>query len=266
MYEAYWKLKEKPFENTPNPHFLFYSSQHEEALSRLVYVVKENKGAGLLTGVFGCGKTLLGRALLKELEKDLYKVAFITNPRMDAIDLLRIIAHHLGASEIPTSKSDILITLEKIINNNYRDGKKTLVVIDEAHTIDNKQVFEEVRMLLNFQLDDRFLITLLLFGQPELKDKIEENKQLLQRIAMRYHLEGLKKEETSNYIIHRLEVSGGSVSLFTPEALELIYERSNGIPRRINQICDMSLMVGFGKKATELDGKLVQEAIDSLEA
>ena len=248
MYEEYWKLKDKPFENTPNPHFLYGSSQHEEALSRLIYVVRENKGAGMLTGVFGCGKTLLGRALISELEGDIYKVAYITNPRLEDVDLLRIIAHHLGSSEIPHCKSDVLITLEKTFANNVRDGKKTVVIIDEAHVIENNSVFEEIRLLLNYQLEDNFLLTILLLGQPELNEKVESNKQLLQRIAMKYHLKGLNQDETQKYILHRLKVAGSTREIFTSGALKLIFGRSAGIPRRINQISDMSLLTGFTKK------------------
>lgn len=264
MYEEYWGLKEKPFENTPDPRFLYSSIQHEEALCRLIYVVRENKGAGMLTGVFGCGKTLLGRALLRELEKDIYKVAYLTNPRMEDIDLLRIIAHHLGNPELPQRKSDVLISLEKTFANNLRDGKKTVIIIDEAHVIEKDSVFEEIRLLLNYQLEDKFLLTLLLLGQPELKDKIESNKQLLQRIAMRYHLESLSSDEIKKYILHRLKIAGSDKDTFNPDALRVIFERSAGIPRRINQVCDMSLLTGFVKKAKMIDESIVLEAIESL--
>jgi len=264
MYEKHWKLKEKPFENTPDTHFLYNSAQHEEGLNRMLYVVRESKGAGLLTGVYGCGKTLLARALTKELENSIYKVAMVTNPRLNDIEMLRMIAYHLGASEPPTHKADILISLERILQNNMSDGKKTVVVIDEAHAIEDRSIFEEIRLLLNFQYEDRFLLTLLLLGQPELKEKVEANKQLNQRIAMRFFLEPLKQDETANYIIHRITTAGGSKDIFTPEALAAIYERSGGIPRRINQICDLSLLTGFGKEAVSVTDDIVQETIRSL--
>lgn len=264
MYEAHWGLAEKPFENTPDPRFLYYSQWHEEALMRLVYVVRKGKGAGMLTGVFGCGKTVIGRALLGELEKDIYRTAFITNPRLEDIELLRIIAHNLGAGQLPTRKADILIILNDILVNNVKDGKKTVVIIDEAHSIEDKDVFEEIRLLLNFQFEDKFLLTLLLLGQPELKEKIERFKQLAQRIAISYHLESLKEQEISDYIIHRLKIAGRSEPIFTPSSFKLIYERSGGIPRRINQICDMSLFTGFVKKVNQIDESIVREAVESL--
>lgn len=264
MYENYWKLKEKPFENTPDPRFLYNSPQHEEGLNRLLYVVKESKGAGLLTGVYGCGKTLLARALMKELENSVYKVAIVNNPRLDDIELLRIIAYYLGVNEPPVRKADILITLEKVLQNNLNDGKKTVVVIDEAHAIEDKNIFEEIRLLLNFQFDNKFLLTLLILGQPELKDKIEANKQLNQRIALRFYLEALKRDETENYIKHRLIIAGAISPVFTTDAIDIVHERSGGIPRRINQLCDAALLTGFGKEVQEINRDIVDETIKSL--
>jgi type II secretory pathway predicted ATPase ExeA len=265
LYLEHWDLTEKPFENTPDPKFLFHSAQHEEGLSRLIYVVREGKGAGMLTGVYGCGKTLLGKALASELEKDIYRVAFLTNPRLDDIEMLRMIIHLLGSSEdVPVRKADILMRLEQMLAGNQRDGKRTVIVIDEAHIIDQLPIFEELRMLLNYQSDNRFLLTLLLIGQPELKGKVESIKQLEQRIAMRYHLAGLNAEESAQYIRHRLSVAGAKRSIIDDESVRLIHERSGGIPRRINQICDMSLLTGMSRSAEIVTTAVVQEAIESL--
>jgi len=155
--------------------------------------------------------------------------------------------------------------LEKTFANNMRDGKKTVIIIDEAHVIEKDSVFEEIRLLLNYQLEDKFLLTLILLGQPELKDKVESNKQLLQRIAMRYHLKGLSQGETEKYIKHRLNIAGSTKDIFAPESLRLVFVRSAGIPRRINQICDMSLLTGFSKKVNTIDESIVIEGIESLE-
>ncbi|MBI4397194.1 MAG: AAA family ATPase [Elusimicrobia bacterium] len=264
MYEAHWGLALKPFENTPDPRFLFHAAQHEEGLSRLLYVVREGKGAGLLTGVYGCGKTLLGRTLLRELEQDVYRAAFITNPRLDDVELLRMIAHGLGVPNLPTRKTDILVALEKTFEENLRDGRRTVIVVDEAHAIEDPTIFEELRLLLNFQTDDRFMLTLLLLGQPELQPKVNNNKQLAQRLAMRYHLEALSAVDVRGYIDHRLQVAGAARPIFSPEAAQLIYERSGGIPRRINHICDISLLTGYSKSANAIDRAVALEAIESL--
>jgi len=270
MYEEHWGLREKPFENTPNPHFLYHSQQHEEGLSRLLYVVSEGKGAGLITGVFGCGKTLLGRTLFKELDRDIYKTAFIANPFLNYTELLMHIAYSLGARDLPQNKQDILVNvilerLSEILENNMRDGKKTVVVIDEAHVITDRRVWEELRLLLNFQMEDRFLLTLLILGQPELKEIIDSNKQFSQRIAVKFHLGPLSEKETNEYIKHRLSVSGRITPIFTPESTALIYKKSGGIPRRINHICDLALFAGFGKNKSVIDDKIIKEVSFDME-
>jgi len=265
MYEGYWKLQEKPFENTPNPRFLYASSQHEEGLARCLYGIRERKGAVMLTGIFGCGKTLLAHTVFQELEKDLYKIALVTNPRMSELDLLRFISYQLSGNEAPNSKADVLIRLQDILMNNLRDGRDTVIVVDEAHIIDEPKVFEEIRLLLNFQLDDRFLCTVLLLGQPELGPTVNSIKQLSQRIAIRYHLEALNNEEVNGYIVHRLDVAGGRPEIFSPEAMALVNSRSGGIPRRINQIADMALFIGSAKEKKQVDPAIIEEAIESLE-
>lgn len=269
MYEEYWKLREKPFENTPDPRFLYYSPQHEEGLSRLLYAVREEKGAAMLTGVFGCGKTLLGRMLIRELGKDIYRTAFIFNPQLEYIELLMLIATNLGAKDLPIRKTEVLTNvvldnLSQILHNNFKDGKKTVVIIDEAHVITDMRVWEELRLILNFQLENKFLLTLLLLGQPELKESIDANKQFAQRIAMRCHLTNLTEKETVEYIDHRLKIAGGG-GMFSPKASSLIYEKSGGIPRRINHICDLALLSGFGKRIKRIDEEIIYEVIQDLE-
>ncbi len=269
MYESFWGLREMPFENVPNPRFLYYSPQHEEGLSRLRYVVEQRKGAGMLTGVFGCGKTVLAQELFNELNKNIYQIAFINNPHLKSVEFLRAIARQLGAENLPEkitemSTDHFLEVINNILLNNAKDGKETLVIVDEAHVIEDAQVFEELRLLLNFQAEDRFLLTILLMGQPELRERVHKNKQLSQRIAIGYHLEPLNRDEISKYIAHRLEVAGQIKDIFTEDAVDLVFANSGGIPRRINQICDMSLFTGFSKKQDKINGEIVKEAVDSL--
>src|SRR3989338_1274163 len=142
MYEEYWGLKEMPFENTPDPRFLYLSPQHEEGMSRLSYAVERRKGAGMLTGVFGCGKTMLGRALFNALNKNVYQIAFINNPHLKSVEFLRAIARQLGAEKLPEKLTEMstdhfLEIINNILLNNTKDGKETLVIVDEAHIIDD---------------------------------------------------------------------------------------------------------------------------------
>lgn len=270
MYTKYWSLTKKPFENTADPHFLYFSSRHEEALSRLAYAIREKKGAALLTGVFGCGKTLLVQALLNELSPEKYKLAIINNPQMEYVELLSAIVGSLKAVELPMKKSDLSVNfllkmLEQILQNNLREGKETVIIIDEAHVIQDERVFEGLRMLLNFQLQESFLLTLVLLGQPELKQKVEDNQQLEQRIAIKYHLYPLVLEETMDYISYRIKIAGREEPIFTREAMECVYEHTGGIPRRINRLCDICLVSGFSRQLKRIDKDIVLEEIEGLE-
>jgi general secretion pathway protein A len=270
MYEAYWHLKEKPFQNTPNSSYLYLSNQHEDALMKLSYVVAQDLGCGLLTGVFGCGKTLLGRVVLNSLGKDRYASAFINNPCVsEPAEILRAIVRGLSPQALPEKKTEILADslLEKLNNillDNIRDGKHNIIIVDEAHTIEDPRIFEQLRMILNFQQEDKFLLTLLILGQPELKDKITISKPLEQRIAVRCHLNPFNDEESGKYILHRLKISGRPEALaevFTRESIKFIAKHSGGIPRRINTLCDLALMSGFAKKINKIDQDLVESVI-----
>ncbi|MCH7761867.1 AAA family ATPase, partial [candidate division TA06 bacterium] len=178
MYEEYWGLREKPFENTPNPRFFYHSKEHEEAFSRLIYAIRERKGAALISGEYGCGKTLLARSLMRELDDDRYEVAILSNPKLSATQFLKEVVYQLGGGAGSDDKVRLMHELHEILYGNFRREKETVLLIDEAQAIPNEEVFEEIRLLLNFQLDDRFLLTLLLLGQPELRQKVEQIPQL----------------------------------------------------------------------------------------
>ena len=265
MYQAYWGLAEKPFENTPDPKFLYYSPKHEEGLARLNYAIGERKGAALLTGEFGSGKTVLSRALEGLLDNTKYKMVFITNCQLPAFDFLVGIAKQLGSEKIPDRKIDLLDLMNEMLRRNMNIGKDTIIVIDEAQLIESREVFEEIRLLLNFQLNDRFLMTLILLGQPELRERVNAIPQLKQRMGVRYHLDALSEEETKQYILHRLKIAGRDQPLFKEEALHLIYEQAKGLPREINNLCDMSLFVGFAKRLPAIEEGAVREVVKDYE-
>lgn len=265
MYEKHWGLSEKPFENTPDPRFMYYSKKHEEALTRLLYAVKEEKGAAMLTGEYGSGKTVLSRILIDELIKNkIYEVALIIHPQLNPLEFMQEIIYQLKNEHVEGSKPKLLHMLQDSIYKNYREEKKTVVLIDEAQIIRSQETFEEVRLFLNFQLNNKFLITLILIGQPELLRKINAIPQLEQRLGIKYHLTGLDDKETQEYIKHRLEVARAQKEIFTKEALEIIYQYSKGLPRKINNICDLSLLVGFGSDAKEIGRELVEKVAADL--
>lgn len=272
MYEEFFGLREKPFQNTPDPKFIYYSQEYEEALSRLLYTIDEQMGAAMLTGIFGCGKTMIAYALMEKLaDRGDCKVAYVANPQLSDVELLRMVAYYLGVQDLPQKKSEILKDyilekIEEILHNNYDDGKNTVLIIDEAHVIKDLVIFEELRLLLNFQLKERFLLTLILSGQPELKKNIDNVKQLSQRIALRAHIDKLSEENTKNYIRHRLKVAGQEKMLFSNDALKLVFERSGGIPRRINNICEISLVTSFGKGLNLVNAETIEEVAKDLES
>ena len=262
MYEKYWGINTLPFENVPDPRFLYRSSQHEEALMRLIYATKSQKGAAMLTGEIGCGKTTLSRVFIQELSGDEYEIGLIANPCLSPTDLLKEILYQLGIEKSAEDKTEMLHMLNEKMLENLNNGKKTIVIIDEAQAIESETTLEELRLLLNFQLNEKFLVTLIIIGQPELREKVASIKQLDSRISIRYHLKHLDLNDTIRYIIFRLKVAGLKKNIITKEAIEKIYSYTKGVPRRINNICDLALLDGFSTKAELISTKIIQKLID----
>ncbi len=261
MYEKYWGLKISPFQNVPDPDFYFPSPIHEEAISRLFYTIDTNKGAGLLTGEVGAGKTMVSRALIRKLNSGRYDVGLITNPSLPLKDFLKEINYQLGILPSSDTKGDLIRSINEHLLSNFREGKETVLIVDEAQVIRDDGLWEELRLLLNFQLNDRFLLTLILMGQPELREKIVTIRQLDQRIAVKYHLKAFDLEETKRYIVFRLRKAGARHPIFTVKAVETIYETSGGIPREINKLCDLSLLLGFLEKRDRIDSAVVRKVL-----
>jgi len=264
MYESYWGLSEPPFDNSPNPKFFYLSPEHEEALVRLMYAVRQRKGCAMLTGEYGCGKTTLSRALVQRLEAERFEIGLLTNPSWNAIEFLREILYQLGVETEEKNKAELLHLLNDLFFRNFQAGRDTVIIVDEAQLIDDDSVFEELRLLMNFQTDDRFLVTILLIGSPELAVKVRRLKHLDQRIAIRYHLNTLDDAHTANYIAHRLKMAGRAARIFTDEAIKLIFDFTRGTPREINNLCDIALLVGYSKRLTEIDERVIAEVIKDM--
>lgn len=264
MFLDYWGFSREPFVNVPDPEFLFPSAKHEEALMRLMYVIQGRRGAALLSGDIGCGKTLISRTLIKELPPQRYDPALVTSPILPPDEFLREIVYQFEGEkgDGPRQKVDSLHAINDRMMANYKSGKETIVIIDEAHLVmDDKAILEELRLLLNFQLNDRFLLTLILIGQPDLEEKIKKVPALDQRIAIKYRLRALTRKETSEYISFRTRKAGAKREVFTSGAARELFYLSEGIPRRINSICDLCLLVGFEEKAPVIDKTLVEAAL-----
>lgn len=258
-YEQYWGLRGRPFENVPDPRFYVPSANHETARQRILYGIQARKGALMLTGEIGCGKTLLSRALILNLPPSKYDVALVANPALPAADFLVEVLYQLGVEE-SGSKVHLLHRLNDRLLANYQKGLDTVVVVDEAQAIEEDRIFEDLRLLINFQLNDRFLMTLVLLGQPELKLRIAEIPQLNQRVAIRYHLDPFTVDETQRYLSARLAAVGVHHQIFTKDAAVLIHERSGGVCRVINTLGDGCLLVGSLEGARVIDTRLVEHA------
>ncbi|MDD3296506.1 MAG: AAA family ATPase [Candidatus Omnitrophica bacterium] len=266
MYLEYWNLKEKPFENTPDPKFLYASAAHEEALTRMSYCIEENRGAAMLTGEYGSGKTLLTRALLKKLlqEGNKYKVALIVNPSFASNDFLREIIFQFDSVLLKGTKLKLIHSLNELLYRSMNEGKKTVVIVDEAQAIKSRSMFEELRLLLNFQMNDKFLLTLLLVGQPELIRKIDRLPQFKQRLATTYHLTGFGEEDVAKYIDYRCRVAGGDSELFSPATVKMITKGTRGIPRSINTMCELSLLQGMFEEKKVIDEDVVGKVLEEV--
>ena len=256
-YAIYWGLRALPFDNVPDPRFYVPCSQHDTAHKWLSYGIQTRKGMLLLTGDIGCGKTLLGRRLIVGLSPALYDVALVANPVLSPSELLDEALSQFGL-DLMRSKARRLQTLNGRLQSNAQRGISSVLIVDEAQAIVNVKAFEELRLLTNFQLNDRFLLTVLLIGQPELRHRIAAIPQLHQRIAVRAHLGPFTAEETTSYISARMGAVTHRTDVFTKEAVAVIYEQSKGIGRLINGHCDQCLFAGATENVSQIDDRLAQ--------
>lgn len=264
MYKEFYGLAERPFSKTPDPRFMYLSRKHKEALSRLVYAVEE-RDLILLTGEIGCGKTTLSRALIDELD-DSYKVILLINPRLSPMEFLRSLAVRLDIDEPARYKAELLEQIATALYDLYEHGRCPVLIIDEAQLVSHKETFDEIRLLTNFQLDDQNLISVVLMGQPELRKRLAHRayEPLRQRFGLQYDLKPLDREEVSEYLDCRLEIAGGEKGLFQADAIEIIYDYSTGIPRKINHAATLALLEGFGRDADVIDAVVINAVMAEL--
>jgi type II secretory pathway predicted ATPase ExeA len=261
MYKEFYRLREKPFSKTPDPRFLYQSPEHAEALARLLHAVEEQDFV-LLTGEIGSGKTTLSRAFIDTLDES-YHPLLIINSRLSPSQLLRTVALRLGMDDVGRYRHDILEAINAKLYELYETGKSPVLIIDEAQLIPGKATFEELRLLTNFQLDDRNLLALVLIGQTELRERLNKKsyRALRQRIGMHFHLGPLNAEEVAAYVRHRLGIAGRQEPLFNEQALVLLFEYSEGIPRRINTIAGNALVEGFGRSAEIIGPEIIESVV-----
>jgi type II secretory pathway predicted ATPase ExeA len=262
VYEAYWELRDKPFRKTPDPRYLFLNETYEEALERLLFAVEEMELA-LLTGEVGSGKTLLTRALVDRVGER-YEVGMILNPRLPPRQFLRTVALELGVAEPGYHSNDLLDQIHGRLLALDEDNRAALLVVDEAHLIPGKPTFEEIRLLTNFQLDDRNLIAIVLVGQPELRQRLRHRtyRALTQRFGVSFEIVPLSVDDTRAYLAHRLAVAGGERTLFTEEAIGRLHAGTGGVPRLLNHVATQALVEAMARGADEVDGGAVAAVLE----
>jgi general secretion pathway protein A len=261
MYKAFYGLSDNPFSIAPNPHYLFLSDRHREALAHLTYGLGETGGFVLLTGEVGTGKTTVSRCLLNKLP-DNTDTAFILNPALTELELLATLCDELKIDygDAPSLKQ-LTDKLSQYLLANHEKGRNTVLIIDEAQHL-RPAVLEQLRLLTNLETDTKKLLQVILIGQPELQQLLrrQELRQLAQRITARYHLLPLTKEEIALYVQHRLQVAGRFEPLFTHRAIGALHKYSSGIPRLINLLSERALMAGYAQSRVPIDHKMVARA------
>ncbi|MEW6221650.1 MAG: AAA family ATPase, partial [Thermodesulfobacteriota bacterium] len=262
MYQSLFGLTRRPFALTADPFFLYASPDHDEALAHLTYGLQDNAGLMLLTGAPGCGKTTIVRALCGQLD-DRRALVLLESPNLSPAELIAAIVADLGGP-VADSKAANLRALDQAVADLNRQGRPVLLVVDEAQSLPADSL-DELRMLGSRQQGDRFLIQILLAGQPALREALgqPELASLRQRIGVACHLAALPPHEVAAYILHRLHLAGAAepAAVFTPAALELVSRQSQGIPRLVSALCDAALLAAFGDGCRQVDGPLMHKVI-----
>ncbi|MBI5430604.1 MAG: AAA family ATPase [Nitrosomonadales bacterium] len=267
MYEKFYGLSAKPFQLRPDPNFYFGSKGHKRAASYLEYGLSQEEGFIVITGEIGAGKTTLLRNLFRKLQSKNIVAAQIVNTSLDSEDILRMVAVAFGLPSKDASKATLLTRIELFLRECDRQGKRVLLLVDEAQNLTPHSV-EELRMLSNFQTADKSLLQTFLLGQPEFRKTLlgEDMKQLQQRVIATYHLGPMDAPETQSYIEHRLHTVGwqGDPS-FSQEAFAAIYDFTSGIPRQINTLCDRLLLMGYLEKIHEFGKPEIDAVISDIQ-
>ena len=266
MYREFYGLKELPFALTPDPRFIYFTPSHTEVMANLHYGIESGKGLVVVTGEVGTGKTTILRWMMQRLDRTVL-VAYVFNPRLTVPEFYQHITTLFDVKDWET-KSELLIALGRTLESRHARGLRTVLIIDEAQGL-SPYVLEEIRLLSNFESDTAKQLQIILTGQPELRDVLNnpDLRQLKQRVALRCEIKPLPNvEETERYIASRLLVAGAErTDIFSPGAIDYIFRCSEGIPRQINNLCDNSLLTGFSAGEETIGRAIIEEVADQFD-
>ncbi|HEX9208368.1 MAG TPA: AAA family ATPase [Steroidobacteraceae bacterium] len=265
MYLEHFKLRELPFRLSPDPAFLYPSQIHSRAKAYMESTIWFTDGFVVITGEIGAGKTTLIETFLKEIDQDVV-VAQINQTQVSPIEFLQSVLAQFGFSPWRMRKAELLATLNNFLIEQYANGRKVLLIVDEAQNLTNK-VLEEVRLLSGVETTKEKVLRIILAGQPELNQKLDSQDlvQLRQRVRLRFHLNALTEQEMAAYVRHRLAVAGAGYEIFEPATLPVMYRYTGGIPRLINTLCDTALLAAFAQDRATVDLDTLGAAVDELQ-
>ncbi len=266
MYREFYGLEDSPFTLTPDPRFIVFTPSYNEVLASLYYGLENAKGLIVLTGEVGTGKTTALRWILRRLDSSVL-AAYVFNPRLSIDEFYHHVTQLLGIKDW-TNKAELLTIMGRVLEERHRRGLRTVLIIDEAHELSD-YVLEEIRLLLNFESDNAKHLQIVLTGQPELREKLNQAnlRQLKQRVALRCKMHALPSvDEVERYITERLLIAGSEQpNMFTPGAVDFIFQCSEGIPRQINNICDNALLAGYAAGEQIIGRQIIEEVADNLD-
>ena len=255
MYESHWQLKQKPFEPTADPAFYYPGESHQAALLKLRYAIENRRGAALLAGASGTGKTMLAGMLAGMLTEPFSPVVHVVFPQMAAPELLAYLAGQLdGNATVATSVDQSVGRIERFLRRNTDQGRHAVVILDEAHLVQSPAVLESLRLLLNFQAAGQAGLTVLLAGQPGILPVLDRTPQLEERLAVKCLLRALTADETAAYVAHRVQAAGARRQVFDDDAMTILHMLTHGVPRRINRLCDLAMLIAFAEEQSVISG------------
>jgi len=268
MYESYWQLDRKPFENTSDTSFYYPGEAHQGALLKLRYAIENRRGLAVLSGVAGLGKTMLAQSLTQQLAEEFQPLVHLVFPQMPPDQLLAYLADELtgetGRRESPLTIDQSVRRIQRSLAENVEAGRHAVAVIDEAHLLNETGALETIRLLVNFEHQQQTALTMLLVGQTSLLPALDRSPQLDSRVDVKCLMRPFSLEESISYINHRLEAASAQREIFTPEAMENIHYLTTGVPRRINRLCDLALLISFAEEHARIDADQIDAVSQEL--
>lgn len=265
MYQAHWNFNEKPFDNSSSPAFYYPCESHQGALLKLRYSVENRCGGAVLTGTAGIGKSLILNTLFRQITAEYSPCVHIVFPQLPADQLLAYIADELGCSVTEHRTADTsLRRIQKFLSENTRKGRHAIVAIDEAHLVTDPYVQEALRMLLNFQTGGKTDLSIVLSGQTQLLTNIERMPGFDERLGVKCLVRPFSEDETISYVAHRITAAGGQRTIFTDDALKAVHELSRGVPRRINRLCDLALLIGYAESNSSIQAAQIEAVCEEM--